>query len=149
MSQTEFWLVLGFRCPVIRTWPPQNESDIQNSSLTVRARACMSVCACARLRVLVGVYLCACVHVCVCMCECVQVCVSARACMYAYMAACVLHPGWNDLQSIYRHVIHSTSHYTTSLFFSNHNSDSTREAASSRVTYFIPLAYTGTGVSHS
>ena len=84
-----------------------------------------------------------------------------------------LHQGRTQT-SVYLQVIHSTSHYTTSLYCSNHSSNSihnfgtqnqknnniflslfifrehsTRELASSRVTYFILLAYTGTGVSHS
>ena len=83
-----------------------------------------------------------------------------------------LHQGWTQT-SIYRQAIHSTSHYTTGLFplkrqllstiserknkqtkrimfwslfmFRGH---STQEPASGRVTYFILLAYTGTGMSH-
>ena len=78
--------------------------------------------------------------------------------------------------SVYLKVIHSTSHYTTSLFLSNHNSHSIHnsqinekqkqtithvlepiytpralntEPPFSRVTYFILRVCTGTGVSHS
>ena len=82
-----------------------------------------------------------------------------------------LHRGWKQT-SIYLHVTH-----TTSLFFSIHNSNSihnfrtqtqtnkthvldnwslfvfrghsTWEPESSRVTYFLPRAHTGTHVSHS
>ena len=53
--------------------------------------------------------------------------------------------------SLYPQVIHFTSHHTTSHVFSLFifRVHSTREPASSRVTYFILQAYTGTGGSHS
>ena len=53
---------------------------------------------------------------------------------------------------MYLQVIHSTKNYTTSYVFRAYFiflGHSTREPASSRVTYFILRAYTETGVSHS
>ena len=59
--------------------------------------------------------------------------------------------------SLYPQIIYFTTHFTTSdaffVFFFNSLfifcGHSTWETASSRVTYFILRAYTGTGVSHS
>ena len=64
--------------------------------------------------------------------------------------------GLNTKTSLYLQVIHFASHHTKSLlFFLSFFSlfiirrHSTRAPASSRMTYFILRAYTGTGVSHS
>ena len=62
-----------------------------------------------------------------------------------------LYQGWTQT-SVYLHVIHFTSHHTTSHVFLSlfiFRGHSTREPASSRVTYFILRAYTGTSVNHS
>ena len=57
-----------------------------------------------------------------------------------------LRQGWTQT-SLYHQVIHSTSHVFWAYFvFRGH---STREPASSRLTYFTLRAYTGTSVSHT